>query len=187
MPEQPPSPLRSRAQPELKLTPAPPADRKAAAREAVIEAAFNVKAIAQEFIDDFQASDKYFKYKAGVLSGWVAMSLLTLALACPSASQGPSNSLSAEVKVSQVATLESSRSVLLIQNKSADPWSEVRLTLNGSYTTALPAVVAHGKAVIEVRKFIGADGNPPPTEMKPTRLEIRTLSGETSVDLSDAP
>ncbi len=82
--------FRSAMQPDVKLAPGP-RDTKTALTEGALDALYNVRAIAEEFVEDFRNSDRFFKYKAGVVASWSLMTLLTLILACPSAHQAPTN------------------------------------------------------------------------------------------------
>ncbi|MFN7130436.1 MAG: hypothetical protein ACK4N5_00030 [Myxococcales bacterium] len=166
---------------DVKLAPGP-RDAKSAVREGAIDALYNVRAIAEEFIEDFRNSDRFFKYKAGVVASWCAMTLLTLVLACPSAQRQPTNSLRASVSVMQVPGLETTRTALLIENQSDAAWDDVMLKLNGTWTAAIPTIAPRQRAVIELKKFSAADGKTPPIDLRPTSLEIRSSEGKATID-----
>ena len=46
-------------------------------------------------MEDFRNSDRYFKYKAGVLAGWLFLTVSSFGVACPG--QGPSNDIDAHL------------------------------------------------------------------------------------------
>jgi hypothetical protein len=153
----------------------------------VLDAILNSKAIAEELVSDFQASDRFFKYKVAVIAAWAAMSALTLVLACPSARTDPSNRLSAEAHVEQVPTLDSAIPVVVVQNRSETPWQDVRFILNGTYASTTAAVTSRGKAIVEIRKFIGPNGRPPATAIAPETLTIQCSEGEVTLALEKPP
>lgn len=175
--------FRSAYTTELKLAPAP-RDRKTALKEGAIDAVYNLRALAEEFVEDFRNSDRFFKYKAGVVASWAAMTLLTLVLACPSARKEATNALKANVQVMQVPGLDTTRTALLIENQSDQPWSDVMLKLNGTWSAALPVIGPKQKAVMEIRKFAAGDGRTPPLDLRPSSLEIRSREGDIVLDLA---
>lgn len=153
----------------------------------MLDAILNSKAIAEELVSDFRASDRFFKYKVAVIGAWAAMSALTLVLACPSARTDPSNRLSAEAHVEKVPTLDSAIPVVVVQNRSETPWQDVRLVLNGRYASTVAGVASRGKAIVEIRKFTGPDGKPPTAAVAPETLTIQCTEGEVTLALEKPP
>src|SRR5687768_4133658 len=106
----------ARAQP---LAPAQPALSKERLREGASSTALNVLSILRETLESFRASDRFFKYKAGILVAWVALSVTTLGVACPG--EGGGNEIDAVL----IATEVSGRPVVSLQNASEDRWEDV--------------------------------------------------------------
>jgi hypothetical protein len=155
--------------------------RKEAVRAAVIEAALTARAVARELVNGFRGADRYFKLKATIVAGWVAVSLTTLFVACPPAWQGPKNALQARARVNRVAALDREITALYLENRSEVDWNEVMIKLNGIYTAALPSVRAGKSAVVQLDKFSDAEGRTPPSELRPERLEVRCSAGSATL------
>ena len=43
----------------------------------------NAVSVVKEWLGDFRASDRYFKYKASIVAGWLVMTVASFAIACP--------------------------------------------------------------------------------------------------------
>ncbi len=176
--------LMSRRQPQPKLAPTPMRGSDGV-KETLLGTLLNVRAIVGEMVDDFQASDRFFKYKAGVVASWALLSVLTVIIACPSAKTGPTNDLNARVKIQQVASLDKQFTAIYVENLGEDDWGDTLYKLNTIYTAATPGLRANGgKTVLTLDKFASADGKAPPAEMKPQRLEIRCNRGTAEIDLT---
>jgi hypothetical protein len=161
-----------------------PRDGKEAAKEVFLDTILNAKTIALEMIDDFRASDRFFKYKAGVVAGWVLLSVATLFIACPPAREGSSNELDASVRVQQVSALDRQITTLVIENQSSDDWEVVLLKLNNVYSAALPSIAAGKSVPVQLSKFSDTGGKTPPDNLRPQKLELRCSEGEATFDLS---
>ncbi|MGI5863600.1 MAG: hypothetical protein ACOX6T_16305 [Myxococcales bacterium] len=163
-----------------------PRDKKEAAKEAFLDTILNAKSMVLEIVEDFRASDRFFKYKAGVVAGWVLMSLVSLFVACPSSKQvEDTNELNARVRVQQVDALDRKITALYVENRSDVDWEVVLLQLNSTYHAAVPAIPAGRRAVVQLDKFSGLDGKTPPESLRPQKLEIRCTQGEATVLLTE--
>ena len=147
-------------------------------KETVIEAFYAAKELVGGFFNDFKSSDKFFKYKVGIVALWAFLSLSTAVVACPG-SEGPNNSLSAQVKVVQVLD-ETSVTVL---NQSSSEWRDVRLLLNGAYTAYQPTIEAGRMAVLTLRQFAGPGGVAVPAGTHPSSMKITCSEGSTVVTM----
>lgn len=189
MAAQPPPPrvplaMRQR-QAQVKIAPGP-RPRKEAIQEALLDGVLNAKAIALEMVADFKASDRYFKYKAAVVASWIALSLLTIGIACPSAEVGSKNNLDARAWVQKVDALDRKITAIALENEGEDDWGDMILKLDDTFTAALPGLRARGgKTVVTLEKFVGAAGDSPPLDLKPRRLEIRCDRGTVVLDLAE--
>ncbi len=182
-PSSPSSPgMRPRMQGELRLVQEPQN-----AKERAIETLLTAKSLALELVEDFRASDRFFKYKAGVIALWLTLSAATVVIACPSASHGPTNSLGAVVKVEQVVALDRNIPVIYIENTSGDDWGDLFVKVNSVYSVAVPGVRAGIKTVVQFDKLINSEGRTAPADLKPQLIELRCNEGEATIDLRDAP
>jgi hypothetical protein len=154
------------------------AGRKFDPKEMALEAFYSAKALFEQFVDDFRSRDRYFKYKAGIIAGWAAISVVTLGISCGG---GPKeNRLHARTQVTQVLDDQT----LLIRNDSSSDWKEVHLTLNSRFTAYTPEIAAGGKFVIAVKQFVGPEGEVPAKDLKPQFLKVACSEGGDVLDLS---
>lgn len=152
----------------------------------MLDGILNARSIALEMLGDFRASDRFFKYKAAVVASWLALSLLTAVIACPSAEVGSSNSLDARAWVQKVDALDRKITAIALENQGDEDWGDMLLKLDNSFTAALPGLRARGgKTVITLEKFVGVEGNSPPLDLKPQQLEIRCNRGSVMLELAD--
>jgi hypothetical protein len=176
----------SPTRPQPKLAPREPGTRQEAAKEAFLDVIYNARSMAAELVDDFRASDRFFKYKAGVLFLWALLIMTAMAVSCPATSEfdEPSNSLDAKVLVKKVGKLDGSFTAILIENSSGKDWGDTLLKLNNTYTHALADLQAGTKAVVQIDKFSGPGGSTPPPDLKVQKLEITCKRGHTEIDLT---
>jgi len=168
-----------------KLAPKEPSDKKAAAKEVFLDVLYDAKSLVLEMVDDFKASDRFFKYKAGVIGSWVLLSVLAMIIACPSNPGMRSNSLDARILIKQVPALDRSITALYIENTGDDDWGDALLKLNNVFTHSIPDLKAGAKAVVTIEKFSGPGGKTPPSDLKPQKLEITCKRGNTTIDLEE--
>jgi hypothetical protein len=181
-----PTPLKIRErQAQVRIAPGP-RPRKEALKEAMLDGILNARSIALEMLADFRASDRFFKYKAAVVASWLALSLFTVVIACPSAEVGSDNSLDARAWVQKVDALDRKITAIALENQSDEDWGDMLLTLDNSFTAALPGLRARGgKTVVTLENFVGVEGNSPPVDFKPQQLEIRCSRGSVLLELTD--
>lgn len=148
-------------------------------KESLIEAFYTVKALLSQLVDDFRARDRYFKYKAGIIVAWLALSAGTLGVSC-AAGAPRHNSLHAVTQVTQVV----GEYTLFIRNDSDQDWNDVRLTLNGSFNAYTPVIAQGDHFVIPAKQFVGAQGAIPAKDLKPRSLRIRCSDGSDTLDLT---
>src|SRR4051794_20456547 len=61
------------------------------------DVALNTWAVLKQLGQDFRKSDRFFKYKAGVVVAWLLLSVTGFVVACPGSSTGARNSLDAKL------------------------------------------------------------------------------------------
>jgi len=139
-------------------------------------AALNVWGILRETWEDFRNSDRFFKYKAGVISTWVLLSVVSAFASCPP-SNGPHNTLGAELVQTSVA----GSPVVRIINKSGRDWTDVLVVVNGSYRASvgkIPAKIPDNDLILEPRKLLGESGKFAPADLVFRDLAVRARQGE---------
>src|SRR5262249_18392341 len=94
--------------------------------------ALNLLARARDGLDSFRSSDRFVKYKAGIVAAWFLISVATLVWAPPSSSGGD-NSLGATLVVTTVLD----HPVYMVKNESSRTWREVVVVVNRTYRAAV--------------------------------------------------
>jgi hypothetical protein len=178
-----PTPPQFATRPQPKIAPKAPETRQDAAKEAFLDVVFNAKSMGMELVDDFRASDRFFKYKVSVLVGWVLLTIAALYVSYPRFDSEPSNDLDARILIKQVPALDKQLTALYIENRSGKDWGDTLLKVNNTYTHALADLKADAKQVVTLNKFSGPDGATPPPDLKLQKLEITCAQGHTEIDL----
>ena len=133
---------------------------------------------AARLAEGFRRSDRFFKMRVGVLTGWAALTLLTLSIACPSA--GPANSLGADVRVLREAIVGGAQ--VMVRNDSDEVWTDVTVTLDGEWTYRQPTLRPDDELVVGTTQFQrGGEALPP--DHRPRRLEVECDQGSHGFDL----
>lgn len=126
----------ARAQP---LAAAPQKATSARLKENASDTVLNAFSILSEVLDDFKSSDRFFKYKALVLTIWLLLSVGAFGVACPGGG-GATNDLDATL----VLAGEASAPVYMVKNDSSDAWQDVEIIVNGKYRATQSRVEASG-------------------------------------------
>lgn len=134
-------------------------------------AALNAFSILKELVEDFRERDRFFKFKAMILGGWLTLSALSIAVACPK--QGlETGALGARVVDPKIP----GRPTLMIYNESKEPWRDVIFVVNGDFRASVE-VVKPGDAVTLSPKQLMNSAGAAPADMPLRNLEIRTKDG----------
>ncbi len=144
-----------------------------AAAQRVKEAA---RDLAQDVADGYRRSTRYFRLRAAVVGSWALLSILTLWLACPSGG----NTLGAEVTVSFEDPLQTH---VLVANTSSNIWTDVVLTLDGTWRYEKKTVRDGERIVVAAAKFT-RDGAAAPGDLKPKTLTIQCEQGKVTTRLA---
>jgi hypothetical protein len=105
---------------------AKPALSRAAIEASAADTVLNAFSILGEVIEDFKNADRFFKYKAGVLTTWLLLTVLSFAIACPGG-DAPSNRIDAHLVIAG----EAARPIYMIRNDSDTDWNQVEISVNG--------------------------------------------------------
>jgi hypothetical protein len=104
-------------------------------KESASDTVLNAFSILSEVIDDFKSSDRFFKYKALVLTTWLLLSVGAFGVACPGS--GSTNDLNASL-------VPAGDGVYMVKNESSDVWQDVEIIVNGKYRATQSRVEASG-------------------------------------------
>jgi hypothetical protein len=144
-------------------------------------AAQRVKDIARDLAADvtqgYRRSNKFLRLRATIVGSWVLLALVSLYTACPSS--GPSNELEADVTLLPETLVGQQLSV---SNGSTEMWTDVTLTLDGTWTHQVKTVRAGQNIVVAVARFV-RDGQTAPPDLKPKSVEIDCDQGSAELSL----
>ncbi|HWV37809.1 MAG TPA: hypothetical protein VN033_04955 [Vulgatibacter sp.] len=123
--------------------------------------------------------DRWFTWKAGIVAGWIALSLLCLGVAGSGGSESPArNRLDAYV----VLRPSSLSWALLVENRSRRPWTEVAIDVDG-HTYRQDRLLPEERLVLGPAQFtLGEDRLP--SEHTPRLARVSTREGEVEIPLS---
>ena len=137
-------------------------------------AALNALAIAKEMVQDFRQQDRFFKYKAGIVGGWLLVSIATVGLTC---SRGVKETGEFGAKLTHVAM----RSSLTIVNKSSDPWLDITFVVKDKrgqeWRASVGSVNPGNPITITPKQLLGPAGQAAPSDLAITGVEMRTADG----------
>ena len=146
-----------------------------------VAAAQRVKGIARDLAadvtDSYRKSSRFLRLRAAIVGSWVLLSLVALYTACPSS--GPSNALAADVTLLPETLVGQQLSV---SNGSSEMWTEVTLTLDGTWKHKVRTIRAGQNVVVAVSRF-ERDGATAPADFKPRKVEIDCDQGSAELSL----
>ena len=128
--------------------------------------------------EGFRKAGRWQRMRLGVVGGWIAASLLALWIACPSS--GPANSLGADVQVLKDSLLGGQQ--ILVRNESDTVWTDVVLTLDGSWRNHQRTLRPREQVVLSPAQF-ERSGEPAPRDLRPRKLSIECREGRAHFDL----
>lgn len=162
--------------------PAPPpgqANTKERLREGATDTVLNATTILGEMIEDFRNSDRFFKYKAGVVFVWLLLTVTSLGVACPPADQS-SNDLEARI----IANRTEATPIFMVKNDGATPWENVLITVNGKYRATMTRIEGSGGNVtLTGAVLFDDDGKRAPSSLVITDIELKVEEPEGSATL----
>ncbi|AEI66780.1 hypothetical protein [Corallococcus macrosporus] len=165
----------ARAEPLEKEKPAGPLGKRLAGDAS--NHLLNGLSILKELFADFRRSDRFFKYKASIIAGWVLMTVTSIAIACPG-----SGVRKGEMDARLVLSDKLDRPSVTIWNESKEPWFDVTFTVNGQYQAAVPAVAPGEFITITPKQLMGSSGAAP-ADLRFQSIQMR--SRDDSADLTE--
>lgn len=137
--------------------------------------ALNTVAILKEMVRDFRQQDRFFKYKAFIVGGWLALSLLTLSTTC---ARGVKET--GEFGASLLPPVAGRNSVT-IKNNSDEPWLEITVVVRDDQGAEWRASVGRLEPThaltITPKQLLGTGGRPAPGDIRMRDIEMRTSEG----------
>jgi hypothetical protein len=139
----------------------------------------NAFSILSEVIEDFKNADRFFKYKAGVLSSWLLLSAFSFVVACP---QNPHSNV---LEASLLLAGDASRPIYLLQNDSSTDWNQVEVLVNGgAFKSTLSKIPSNGGTFTLSGAVLYDDsGNRAPSSLVVSDVEVRARSPKGAVVL----
>lgn len=164
-----------------RMQPLEPEPQKATSerlKEGAVDTVLNSFSILSEVVDDFKSSDRFFKYKALVLTIWLLLSVGAFGVACPSS--GPSNEINAVLVLAGDATSP----VYMVKNESNDVWQDVEITVNGKYRATMSQLdAAGGNATLSPAVLFDDAGKRAPSSLRITDITVKVREPEAEVPL----
>jgi hypothetical protein len=137
--------------------------------------ALNTVSIIKEKVEEFRQQDRFFKYKAFIVAGWVLLSLLTFGTTWARGVKGGTGDLGATL------VPVAGRSSMTIMNKSEEPWTDILIIVKDNKGAEWRASVARVEPAKEFnigpKQLLGADGRAAPSDIRIVGVEMRTSEG----------
>ena len=137
-----------------------------------------VRRSARDLANGLDGIPRWQRLRAGFLGGWVLASLLALWIACPST--GPGNSLGVEVRVLTDSLVGGQQ--ILVRNESDQVWTDLELTLDGTWKLAHRALRPREQLVLSPSQF-DRQGEQAPRDLRARSIAIRCRQGSATLDL----
>jgi len=148
-------------------------------QEGAADTILNTFSILGEVVEDFKNSDRFFKYKAMVITLWLALSVGAFGVACPSS--GVTNDIEAVLVVSG----ETNAPIYMVKNDSSDVWQDVEILVNGgAYRSTMTQLAAEGgSATLSAAVLFDAEGKRAPARLNITDIVVKVREPEAEVEL----
>lgn len=163
----------ARAEPIAKKAEGPVGKRLASEASNVF---LNTLSVLKEMVQDFREQDRFFKYKAGIVGGWIFISVLSLVIACPGRGIETTD-LGARVTVLPNSERPTASPSLTVTNTDDDPWENVIFVVNGKYRATVEKIDAGGIYTLTPKNLLGPEG-PMPADERFRSAEMRTDDGK---------
>ncbi|MFL5346612.1 MAG: hypothetical protein ACJ8AT_17670 [Hyalangium sp.] len=135
----------------------------------------NALSIVKELAQDFRGSDWFVKAKAGIVGGWIFISLVSIIIACPGRGVKTAD-LGARVTVLPNADRPKAAPSLTVTNTTNDPWEDVVFVVNGSYRATVEKIDAGSIFTLTPKSLLSSKGSMP-ADQRFTSAEMRTKHG----------
>jgi hypothetical protein len=122
--------------------------------------------------DDFRDSTRFVKYKVFAIGGYVAISLVTVAVFLP---PGELNEIDAEVWLRKTEIVGGR--YFKVANRSSDTWKQITVRINGTYAAQAKQLRPGSKKAFFFNQFKDKQGKAPAESMEPEALRIECSEG----------
>ena len=123
-------------------------------------------------IDDFRDSTRFVKYKVFAVSGYIAISLVTVVVFLP---PGELNEIDAEVWLRKTEIVGGR--YFKVANRSSDTWKKITVTINGTYTSKARRLRSGKKKAFFFNRFQDESGRAPAENIQLEVLRIECSEG----------
>lgn len=128
--------------------------------------------------EDLRQRDRWFSWKAGIVAGWIVLSIVCLGVAGSGGDGRPArNSLDAYV----VLRPSSLSWALLVENRSGRPWTEMAIDVDG-HTFRQDRLLPDERLVLGPAQF-SRGVEPLPADRPPRRARVSTREGVVEIAL----
>lgn len=144
------------------------------------------KSLVRQWIDrtleQAREADPILKKKAGIVSGWLVLSLIAvLIVVTPHCGEGGLET-TARLRIQQVPGLSQAITAFYLENNGSQLWDKIELTLNDRYKLLMPSLAPGQNTVAQLNKF--KDGDAWATDSIPLNtLRLRCTAGSVTFDL----
>ncbi|MBL8953305.1 MAG: hypothetical protein JNK82_21175 [Myxococcaceae bacterium] len=145
---------------------------KEALREGAVDVLLNSFSILREVVEDFRSSDKFFKYKALVLTTWLMLVVSSIGVSCAGASQG--NSFGARLIIAG----DANDRAYMVKNDSDDEWQGVQIVVNDTYYVTAAQLRAFGDISLSPRLMFDETGKEAPSSLVISDIHITCSEGD---------
>jgi hypothetical protein len=136
--------------------------------------ALNALALVKEKVEEFRQQDRFFKYKAFIVGGWLFLSVSTFGATC---ARGGNQTGDFGAKLVSIP----GRASISIMNKSEERWEDVLIVVQDNKGAEWRASVARVEPTKEVtispKQLLGASGQAAPSDIVIRGVEMRTSEG----------
>jgi len=126
----------------------------------------------RNLLDEFRESNRNFKIKVALVSGYAAVVVVTLAVFIP---PGETNEIDARIRMSKTEIIGGR--YFLVRNMSSDTWERLTITFNDVYTTSWPRLRPGKKKAFFFNRFSDKQGQAPRESLRVEKLRIDCSEG----------
>lgn len=142
-------------------------------REGAVDVLLNSFSILREIAEDFRSSDRFFKFKALVLSIWFVLVGTSVGVSC--AGGGPvGNSFGARLVIGG----EGPTKAFMVKNDSDDEWQQVQITVNGKYYVTTAQLRPYGDITLTARLMFDENGKEAPENISIRDIHLSCSEGD---------
>lgn len=140
-------------------------------KEGAVDTVLNTTSILRELAEDFRSSDRFFKYKIFVLLSWLALSVTSVGVACPTVKTNPHGA-------QLVIAGEAAQPIYMVKNDGEEVWEDVEVLVNGAFRFTAARVTQNGDLTLSPVMLIDENGKTAPRDLRITDIELRIAGGD---------